>query len=111
MAFQAAVLAAVDLLLDPQVRAEAFDIPGLCRKVWDKAASPSGGVRFPKNELDGIALVPAEGEGRSSSFGKADTDIKRMGSMASKNLAELDFQDSGEPGDPTDSQIPYQRME
>ena len=112
MAFRAAVLAAVYLLPDPQVRAEAFDIPELCRKVWAKAAGTGGGgVRFPKNELDGIALVPAEGEGRSSSFGKADTDIKRMGSMASKNLAELDFQDNGEPGDPTDSQIPYQRMD
>ena len=112
MAFRAAVLAAVYLLPDPQVRAEAFDIPELCRKVWAKAAGTGGGgVRFPKNELDGIALVPAEGEGRSSSFGKADTDIKRMGSVASKNLAELDFQDNGEPGDPTDSRIPYQRMD
>ena len=31
--------------------------------------------------------------------------------MASKNLAKLDFQDSGEPGDQTDSQIPYLRIE
>ena len=30
--------------------------------------------------------------------------------MASKNLAKLDFQDSGEPGDPADSQFPYQRL-
>ena len=30
--------------------------------------------------------------------------------MASKNLSELDFQECGEPGDPADSQIPYQLM-
>ena len=112
MAFRAAVLAAVYLLPDPQVRAEAFDVPELCRKVWAKATGAGGGgVRFPKNnELDGIALVPAEGENRSKSFGKADTDVKRMGFMASRKLTELDFQDSGEPVDPADSQIPYQLM-
>ena len=112
LAFRAAVLAAVYLLPDPQIRAEAFDIPELCRKVWAKATGAGGGgVRFPKNnELDGIALVPAEGENRSKSFGKADTDVKRMGFMASRKLTELDFQDSGEPGDPADSQIPYQLM-
>ena len=56
MAFRAVVLAAVYLLLDPQVRAEAFAIPELCRKVWAKAAGGGGddGVRFPQNELDGI---------------------------------------------------------
>ena len=76
MAFRAAVLAAVYLLPDPQVRAEAFEMPELCRKVWIRAAGAGGGrVRFPPNELDGVVLVPAEGKGRSSSFGKADTDI------------------------------------
>ena len=124
MAFRAAVLAAVYLLPDPQVRAEAFDIPELCRKVWAKAAGTGGGgVRFPKNELDGIALVPVDQHGQSTSFGKADLDIHRMGSMASRNLAELDFgttcDDAGEARgeddddhsmDPTNSRLPYHRM-
>ena len=133
MAFRAPVLAAAYLLPDPKVRAEAFDIPTLCRKVWGKVAgrcgcgrrtAASGGVRFPSNEIDGIALVEAEGEGRSASFGKADHDVKRMGFMASRNLAKLDFPDAATaeeeaeehagdagPSDPADSQIPYQRMD
>ena len=135
MAFRAPVLAAVYLLPDPKIRAEAFAILTLCRKVWDKiagrcgcgvrTAANGGGVRFPANEIDGIALVEAEGEGRSGSFGKADHDVKRMGFIASRTLAELDFPDAaaaeeeeeedhaGDAGalDPADSQIPYQRMD
>ena len=48
------------------------------------------GVWFELDELDKVALVPVEGEGRSTSFGKADADIKRMGPMACRTLAELD---------------------
>ena len=73
---------------------------------------------FPGNENDGIALLDAEGEGRwSASFGKADHDIKRMGSMGSRALAELDFpaavtaDEEDRVGDPADSQIPYQRLD
>jgi len=135
MACRAVALAAVYLLPDPQTRAEAFAVPDLCRRVWARlsaavAASCSrrsalagGGVRFPDNEIDGIALVPLEqGAGRSSSFRKADRDIERMGSMASRNLTSLDLaaatvahaagdQEDHATMDPADSQIPYQRMD
>ena len=71
----------------------------------------AGGGRWLKHKIK-------HAPGRSSSFGKADHDIHRMGSMASRTLTELDFcgaeQDSGEPAnpalDPVGSQIPYLRM-
>ena len=130
MAFRAPVLAAVYLLPDPKIRAEALDIPTLCCKVWGKIAgsccgvrtAANGRVRFPTNVIDGVALVEAEGDGRSTSFGTADHGVKRMGSIASRNLAELDFPDvgaaeeeehAGDAGlsDPANSQIPYQQMD
>ena len=135
MAWRAVALAAVYLLPDPQTRAEAFSVPELCRRVWARlsavvAASCSrrsalagGGVRFPDNEINGIALVPLEqNAGRSSSFRKADRDIERMGSMASRNLTSLDLaaatvaHEAGDQThratmDPADSQIPYQLMD
>ena len=54
---------------------------------------------------------------RSASLGRADRDIKRMGSMASGLLFELDDAAANEhgaaevDGDPAGSQIPYQRMD
>ena len=135
MAWRAVALAAVYLLPDPKSRAEAFAVSELCRRVCARllaavAASCSrrsalagDGVHFPDNEIDGIALVPLEqGAGRSSSFRKADRDIERMGSMASRNLTSLDLAAAAvahEAGDhpdhatmdSADSQIPYQRMD
>ena len=105
-----------------------MDLPKLCRKVWATVHGGGGGgggqIWFPDNEVDGVALVSSEGEGRSDSFGRADQDIQRMGAMASRNLVEPDFAAAanrdvcaGEPGDIgtgadlADSQIPYQRMD
>ena len=131
MSFRPIALAMV-YLWDPKIRAEAWDIPKVFRKLQNRRAGGGWGigVRFPENELDGVALVSTVG--RSTSCGKADTDIKRMGSMASKRLAEMSAdsdctwmsvdlstaavdvvvsdQDGG-PIDPADSQIPYQLME
>ena len=51
-----------------EFREEAVHIPGLCRRAWNRLAGTGGPggarARFPANELDGIALVPTEGEGR-----------------------------------------------
>ena len=117
LAFRAIALAMV-YLRDPQTRAEAFDLPDIWRRLWNQRSGGrgrrGGGVRFEPGELDKVALV-----GRSTSFGRADTDIKRMGSMASRTLAELDFpagaawdeDPDGGAMDPVNSQIPYQRME
>ena len=114
LSFRSIALAMV-YLWDPTTRAEAFDIPELFRRSWARIAGTgrtSGGVRFPANEIDGIALVPVEGEGRSTSFAKADTDVERMGFMASRSLRELDAAaDTGHDGGPAGSKIPYQRME
>ena len=128
LAFRAPVLAAVYLLPNPKTRSEAFDVLELCRKVWARGICSacigvgSGQVRFPANELNEVTLVKTEGEGRSTSFGNADDDIFRMGTMASRTLTELDVaaanrteadEDPNEGGgatDPTDSLIPYQLM-
>ena len=100
MAFRAPVLAAVYLLPDPKVCLRSGPARPLTSRSsalpqWAKIAGgrrTATEVRFPSNEIDGIVLVQAEGKGRSASFGKADHDIKRMGSMASWSLAELTFQ-------------------
>ena len=113
LSFRAVALVIV-YLWDRKVRAEALDIPELCRRLCRRRTGGGGGVRFPDTELDEVALVPTEGVGRSTSFGKADTDIKRMGSMASKRLAEMSTMSAGDGQDipaPADSQIPYQRMD
>ena len=120
MAFRPIALAVV-YLWDARVRAEAFDIPDAWRRLRNRrgGGGRGGGVRFPANELDGVALVPTdestereEREGRPTSLGRADADIKRMGSMASKRLAEMSVADQdGGPMDPVGSQIPYQLME
>ena len=129
-----AVALAVAYLWDSKVRAEAFDLPELWRRFRTRIAcrggagagagaggggGGGGGVRFPATGcgLDTIALVPTEGAGRSNEYGRADGDIERMGSMASKRLGELDFPTaSGDEGhdfaaDPAESHIPYQRMD
>ena len=108
-----------------EVRDEAVHIPDLCRRAWNRLSGTGGPggarARFPANELDGVALVPTEGEGRSSAFGNADSDIERMGSMASKTLTGLDLakaavEAEAEGGrnigeDPANSSIRYEQME
>ena len=126
LAFRATAIAMV-YLQDRKTRTEAFDVQEVCRRVWARilastSAGAGGTVGFQENEIDGIALVPTEGEGRSSSFGTADRDVRRMGHMASRNLTELDLaaaeaeakyhhKGQDETMGPTDSQVPYQLME
>ena len=50
-------------------------------------------IRFAASaELDGAGLVPADADatGRPGSYGRADRDVERMGSMAFERLSELD---------------------
>ena len=142
LAFRAIALASVYLrdvtASNERGRSELFDVPELFRRAWARFRTvvastcgwtagyrvrTAGRVRFPPNELDGLALVPVEGEGRSSSFRTADHDIFRMGTVASQNLTELDLaaadraeattaedNNSGNMS-PVNSQIPYNRME
>ena len=116
LAFRAIAIAMVYLLPDPAVRTDAFHVSRLCGKAWFRFTGKKGrGARFADNEVDGIALVPTEGGGRSSSFSNADGDIQRMGAMASRNLLELDFaaseqEDVVDRGSPFEPKSPYQRM-
>ena len=148
-AFRTVALALVYILRSNRhgwARSELLGVVGLFRRAWSRAAiasgcgaavgsrvgaANSGHVRFGADEIDGVHLVPADGEGRVS-FGNADDDIVRMGYMASKTLTELDSAsadraeaaaaaaadghatmahlDSATMG-PEGSQVPYQRME
>lgn len=114
LAFRAIAIAMVYLLPDPKIRGEALGILHLCSKAWRRfTGKKGGGVHFPGNEVDGIALVQTDGDGRSSSFGNADGDIRRMGVMASRNLTELDFAASQQDDRATafESETPYHRMD
>ena len=108
---------------DPKIRAQVLDLSDLCHRAWTRLVgsiqgSRDGRVWFPQNEVAGIVLVPTEDEDRSESFGRADRDVKWMGSMASKQLFELDdAADAADAADadgrtqyPDGSQIPYERM-
>ena len=132
LAWRSVCLGAVYLLPDPTVRAQALDLPELCRRAWRRLVGGSAGgdrIRFaPSAELDGAGLVPADAdaERRPGSYGRADRDVERMGSMAFERLSELDADaaasaqagggqaeadEDGADRDPAHSQIPYQRME
>ena len=130
LAWRSVCLGAVYLLPDPTVRAQALDLTELCRRAWRRLVGGSAGgdrIRFAASaELDGAGLVPADAdaERRPGSYGRADRDVERMGSMAFERLAELDAAAAAQAGggqaeadedgadrDPADSQIPYQRME
>ena len=101
LAFWAPALTVVYMLGsgDRCTRAELLDAKGLLRRAWARAAGSccgdrarmAGGVRFLGNEPDRAALMQTGGEGQPRSFGNADRDIVRMGSMASQNLTELDL--------------------
>ena len=75
-----------------EVLAGAVQIPNPCRRAWGRLAGTGGPggarARFRANELDGIALVPTEGDGLSTSLGNADRDIRRMGSMSRTSGAQ-----------------------
>jgi hypothetical protein len=127
LAWRAVFLGLLYLLPDPTVRAQALDVPELCRRAWRRLVGASAGgdrIRFAASaELDGAGLVPADAdaEGRPGSYGRADRDVERMGAMACERLFELDdaaaasaqaeADEDGADRDPADSQIPYQRME
>ena len=134
LAWRSVCLGAVYLLPDPTVRAQALDLPELCRRAWRRLVGGSAGgnrIRFAASaELDGAGLVPADAdaERRPGSYGRADRDVERMGSMAFERLSELDADaaaaaraqagggqaeadEDGADRDPAHSQIPYQRME
>ena len=135
LAWRSVCLGAVYLLPAPTVRAQALDLPELCRRAWRRLVGGSAGgdrIRFAaRAELDGAGLVPAadaDAERRPGSYGRADRDVERMGSMAFERLSELDADaaaaaraqagggqaeadEDGADRDPAHSQIPYQRME
>ena len=141
LAFRTMALALV--YLSRSNRSQLLDVAGLFRRAWARlraaaaggcgaavggrsSAANGGQVRFEPSEIDGMQLVPTDGEGRSHSFGNADHDIVRMGAMASLNLTELDLASADRADanaaaalghldsatmDPEGSLVPYHRME
>ena len=101
-------------LWNPTIRAQALDLPDLCRRAWRRlarAATGSGSGSGPVRGERARQLVPRARGGavrvisapKNSDFAAdstetsrlngflADRDIQRMGSMASERLFELDF--------------------
>ena len=138
LSFRAMSLAAV-FFWDASHRAALFRFWRLVGKVWSRlnggcGTGPSGSgygklVQFRENEIDGIQLVETDGEGRSSSFRRADNDVRLAGpetmailfeldaSQAARELAtdtaavERDDVGSDVGSDPSASRVPYELMQ
>lgn len=124
LAFRAPCLGVV-YFLDRNARSQTFHFRDLCLRGWRRfidtvmCRNIKGRVRFDEYELNKQEHTIERGGETPKMTLQADHDIKRMGSMASERLLELDEEvfDNVVPGSydddrrPTRSEIPYQRMD